>query len=161
MSAIDKISGWSGKIFSFLAVIVVGVISYEVIARYAFNAPTIWAHETMTFLCGIYYVMGGAYTLYLRQHVKIDVFYVRLSPRAKAIVDLVTFPLLFVYLGVLIWGGTDFAWSSFVSHETTGSTWSPPVYPLKMSVPVGAFLMLLQGVPKFIRDFNVATTRLK
>lgn len=161
MSVIDFISDWSGKVFSFLAVIVVGVISYEVIARYAFNAPTIWAHETMTYLCGFYYIMGGAYTFYFKGHVSVDVLYVRLSPRVQAIVDLITFPLFFIYLGVLIWTGADYGWESVVFRETSPTAWAPPVYPLKLSIPVGACLVLLQGLAKFVRDFNIAIGRKK
>jgi TRAP-type mannitol/chloroaromatic compound transport system permease small subunit len=159
MEIIDKISVWSGRIFSFLAVFVVGVITYDVVARYVFNAPTTWGMEVQYFTCGIYYVMGGAYTLYLKQHVKIDVVYNYLSPRMQAIMDLVTSPLLFLYLGVLVWAGSDIAWGTFVRHETTGSTFSPPVWPLTMSLPIGAFLMLLQGLSKFMRDLNIARTR--
>jgi TRAP-type mannitol/chloroaromatic compound transport system permease small subunit len=157
MKIIDSISNWSGKVFSFLAVIVVGVITYDVVARYIFNAPTIWGLETQTIVCGIYYVMGGAYTLFLKQHVKIDVVYNHLNTRKQAIVDLITSPLMFMYLGVLVWAGTRLWWTSFVNHETTGSTWSPPVWPLTLSLPVGALLMLLQGLSKFVRDFKAAT----
>ena len=159
MSVINAISDWSGKIFSFLAVIVVGVISYEVISRYVFNAPTIWAHETMTYLCGIYYVMGGAYTFYYGGHVSVDVIYIRLSPRARAIVDLITFPLFFLYIGVLIWTGADYSWESIKYRETSPTAWAPPIYPLKLAIPVGAFLVLLQGLAKFVHDVKIATSR--
>jgi len=156
VSVIEFISDWSGKIFSFLAVIVVGVISYEVISRYVFNAPTIWAHETMTYFCGIYYMMGGAYTLYFEGHVSVDVFYIRFSPRVRAIVDLVTFPLFFAYIGVLIWTGAEYSWESIMYKETSPTAWAPPLYPLKLAIPVGAFLVLLQGLTKFVRDFKTA-----
>jgi TRAP-type mannitol/chloroaromatic compound transport system permease small subunit len=159
MKTIDSISNWSGKIFSFIAVFVVAIIAYDVAARYIFNSPTIWGLEAQTMLSGIYYVMGGAYTLLIKQHVIIDVLYNRLSTRRKAILDLITSPLLFLYLSILIWAGTRLWWGSFINHETTGSMWSPPVWPLTLSLPVGALLMLLQGLSKFIRDFSAATER--
>ena len=156
-----QISEWSGKILSFIAVFVIGAISYEVFARYVFNSPTLWAHETMTYLCGIYYIVGGAYTLYLRKHVSVDIFYRRFSRRIKAVVDLVTFPLFFVYIGVLLWTGSVLGWESFTIRETTGSAWNPALYPVKLMLPVGALLILIQGLAKFICDLNIATTTKK
>lgn len=157
LSAIDAVSAWSGKIFSFLTVVVVGVITFEVIMRYVFHAPTRWGHETMTYLSGILYMMGGAYTLYLQRHARVDVVYERFSPRIRAIMDLVTFPAFFLFCGVLLWVGAEYFWASAVIRETTPSGWAPPIYPIKLFIPLGGFLILLQGLAKFIRDFNIAT----
>ena len=158
LSTVDAISDWSGKIFSFLAVIVIGVIAYEVVSRYGFKSPTIWAGEAMTYLCGIYYVMGGAYTLRLRGHVKVDMLYERFSPRIRAILDLITFPLFLLFLGTLLWTAVDFSWQSTKIAETTGTSWSPPIFPVKIMIPLAAFLVLLQGIAKFIHDLNIAST---
>ena len=84
LSVIDHISDWSGKIFSFLWIAVIIIIVIEVVLRYGFNAPTNYAHELTAFLCAVVYILGGAYTLYLRGHVSVDVFYNRLSWRWRA-----------------------------------------------------------------------------
>jgi TRAP-type mannitol/chloroaromatic compound transport system permease small subunit len=63
LSVIDWISTWSGKATSWLTIVVIFVVVYEIIMRYVFRRPTIWASETMIFLCAILYVMGGAWTL--------------------------------------------------------------------------------------------------
>jgi len=159
MHIIEQISVWSGKIFSFLAAVVVGLISFEVVARYVFNAPTSWGYEVMVYSCGVYYVMGGAYTLYLQGHVSVNVLHRRASPRIRAVLDLVTFPLIFAYLGTLVWMGTDIGLNSLMSREASGSAWGPPIYPVKLMIPLGAFLMLLQAFTKFIRDFRQAAGR--
>jgi len=157
LSVIDAISVWSGKIFSFLAVVVMFVITYEVIMRYVFRAPTIWAHETMIYLSGIMYIMGGAYVLFLQRHARVDIVHERFSPRIKAIIDLIVFPAFLLFCGTLVWVGAEFFYRSALIREVTTSDWAPPIYPVKLFIPLGAFLITLQGLAKFIRDFNIAT----
>jgi TRAP-type mannitol/chloroaromatic compound transport system permease small subunit len=157
--AINFTSEWSGKIFSNLWIVTVLVISYEVIMRYVFGAPTRWGHETMIFLCAIVYLMGGAYTLYHRKHISIDLLYRRFSPRGRAILDLITFPLFCWFIGVLLWAGADRAWDAVIIRETSGSPWNPPIYPILLMIPLGAFLLLLQGLAKFIGDLAMVIAR--
>jgi len=158
LHVIDNISDWSGKLVSFLIVFMIGLISYEVVLRYIFNAPTIWSHETSLFLYGAYAILAGAYTLRHRWHVNMDIVYARLSQRQRAIVDLLTSALFFVFCIVLLWHGGQFALRSLQLLETTTTPWDPPLYPLKLTIPVAAFLLLLQGLAKFIRDLIIAIT---
>jgi TRAP-type mannitol/chloroaromatic compound transport system permease small subunit len=155
---VDSISMWSGKLFSFLVWPMILVIACEIIARYLFNFPTVWASETVTYLCGIYAVVGGAYTLRFRGHVNVDIIYARLSTRKKATVDLVTSLLFFVFFGVLLWTGFELGWESIEIWETSGTAWSPPIYPVKLIIPLSAALILLQGVADFIRNLRRALT---
>lgn len=156
LSVIDFISNWSGKVFAFLWIPVVLVISQEVIRRYVFGAPTLWGFETMIFLCGVLYIIGGAYTLLHRRHIYVDAVYARFSLRIRAIIDLVTFPFFFLFVGILLWAGADRAWAAILIRETSGSPWNPPIYPIFLAIPLGAFLILLQGLAKFIRDLSIA-----
>jgi len=156
LTVIDSISKRSGEVFSFLWIVVVFVASLEVILRYGFDAPTIWGHETIIFLCGMVYIIGGAYTLYHRKHINVDMVYNRFSPRGRAILDLVTFPCFVLFIGVLLWGGTDRFWGALLIREGSGSPWDPPIYPILLTIPLGAFLILLQGLVKFIRDLTIA-----
>ena len=116
---IDSISYWTGKIFGFVWLVVIFIICWEVVSRYAFDRPMTWAHEWMVYLCGIVYIMGGAYALYLGGHVNVDILYSRFSPRVKAFADLLTFPFFFVFCGVLLWNGAPYAWDSWTVKETT------------------------------------------
>lgn len=158
LKIIDFISKWSGIIFSFLAAVVVGVIIYEVIARHVFGAPTIWAHELMTLLSGALFIMGGAYTLWVRGHVNVDVLYQRLSTRGRAITDLLTFPFFLFFCSVLLWTSAEWAWGSWLLRATTATAWAPPIYPLKFAIALGTLLIILQGVAKFIRDIYIVAT---
>jgi len=156
---IDTISDWSGKIVSFMLVFMVAFMSYEVVLRYIFNAPTRWVFETVQFLFGAFCILGGAYALRHRAHVNMEVIYVRFPLRMRAIVDLITSTLFFLLIVVLLWGGWEFAWRSVQTLETTFTPWNPPLYPLKLTIPLAAFLILLQGLAKFVRDLIMAITR--
>jgi len=156
LRVIDNINDRTGKIISFLIIFTVACILYEVVMRSIFHTPTIWCHELSTFLYGAFIVMGGGYTLRHKAHVNVDIVYARLSQRGRAIVDLLTSTVFFCFCVVLLWHGGQFAWKSLLLLETTETNWGPPIYPLKLTIPIAAFLLLLQGLAKFIRDLNIA-----
>jgi TRAP-type mannitol/chloroaromatic compound transport system permease small subunit len=155
---IDKINEWVAKIMSWAVLLIIGATVYEVVMRYVFNAPTIWVFEFNYLLHGPYFLLVGAFTLAVRGHVNVDIFYGRLSGRAKAVMDLITAPVFFFFvISMFIYGGR-FAMNSFSFRETLSSAWAPPIYPIKMVIPVAAALIILQGAAKFIRDFYTAVT---
>ncbi len=156
LRGIDAINERTGKVLSILIVCLTGILCWEVLLRYGFNAPTIWAHETSCHIFGMYSVLGGGYVLLHHGHVKSDVFYARLSPRGRAIFDLVTFPLFFALLGIIFVEGTSMALRSIAVREVTVSFLHSPVYPVKTCIPIAAFLMLLQGLAHCIRSFAMA-----
>jgi TRAP-type mannitol/chloroaromatic compound transport system permease small subunit len=155
LSVVDAIVVGTGKVFSFLAVVLVGVITFEVTMRYGFGAPTPWGYEVITFTAGILSMMVAGYVLNVGRHACVDTVYSRFSPRIRAIMDLVTFPFFVFFCGTLLWVGADFFWGAAQLRQTTLTAWAPPIYPVKLFVPLGAFLILLQGLAKFIRDFKI------
>jgi len=155
----DAISEWTGKGVSFLIIPMVLVLVYEVIMRYGFNSPTLFAHETSLFLYGTTGMLAGAWVLRRDGHVRMDAIYGRLPLRVRAIIDLATAPLFFLLVGVVLWTGWDMAYFSVKMNERTQTPWGPPYYPLKLAIPVSAFLLLLAGVSKFIRDLFRAYKR--
>jgi len=152
---IDLVNEWTGKCISFLIIVLSLVIGYEVIARYILNAPTIWAHEASGMMFDTYIVLGGAYILSIRGHVNMDVVYNRLSRRQQALLDIITFWVFASFCVALIWTGWERAWYSLRIMEHSATTWGPPLYPIKMVLPIGAFLLLLQGIAKFARDIII------
>jgi TRAP-type mannitol/chloroaromatic compound transport system permease small subunit len=158
LTCIDLISDWTGKATSYLILPGILVLSLEVVLRYAFNSPTMWAHGTSQRLFATYYILAGAYVLRHNQHVKVDILYNRLSVRKKALLDLFGSIFFFVFCGVLFWKGLDFAWTSLSQLEPDETPWRAPLYPFKMMVPLGALLILLQGLAKLIRDLTTALT---
>jgi TRAP-type mannitol/chloroaromatic compound transport system permease small subunit len=156
LNKIDEVNEKVGKGFSFLIFPLIGVVAYEVVMRYALNAPTEWGFEVTGFLFGTYAMLSGAYTFVRKAHVNVDIFYGRFSPRKRAIVNLFTSLIFFLFAITLLWKGSDFAWKSVMSSETSGSPWNPPVYPVKLAIPVGTFLLLIVGVVKYLRDLTIA-----
>lgn len=152
LRVIDGISERSGKLLSFFLVPMCLVLVYEVIMRYGFNRPTIFAYETSLFIYGAIGMLGGAYVLLHDGHVRMDAVYGRLSLRTRALIDLITVLLFFYFCALLLWQGWEMAYFSLTIKEHTGTPWSPPYYPIKLIIPIAAFLILLQGLVKFIRD---------
>jgi len=150
--AIDATSEGVGKGISFLVIPMVLVLVYEVVMRYAFNNPTVFAHETSLFLYGTTGMLAGAWVLRRGGHVRMDAIYGRLPLRARAIIDLAMAPLFFLLVVVVLWTGWDMAYFSVKVQEHTQTPWGPPYYPLKLAIPLSAFLILFQGLAKFIRD---------
>ena len=158
LKTVDRISELSGKGVSFLVIPLVAVILYEIVARYVFQNPTIWVHETAQMIYGAYVILLGAYVLRRNGHVNVEILYSRFTPRTRAVIDLFTWLLFFYFCGLLLWKGWEMAWESFLLGETEPTTFAPPVYPIKMMIPLGAFLILLQGLAKFLRDLTFVIT---
>jgi len=152
----DTVNEWVGRILSYLILIIIGVVLFEVTLRYVFNSPTVWVHEMSGLLLMSYIMLGGGYTLLHRSHIKIDIFYERLSPKTRLILDLTIASLLFFcFTGVLLWKGGILAFQSVMIREISPSgVWTGPLYPFKLLIPVGALLIMVQWVVMLIRDFR-------
>ena len=155
---IDAFSEAVAKPVSCLVLITMFITVYEVVTRYFFDTPTIWAYELSGLLLGPFWLLGGAYLLSLNGHVRMDVFYVRLTHRQRAIMDLVTYMLFFFYCSLILIYGWDYFWVSFITGEHSRSIWKPILWPCKVAIPVGAGLILLTGIAKYIRDLYTAIT---
>lgn len=156
---IDSVSDWSGKLISVFSYFLAFLLLYDVVMRFAFNAPTIWCHELALHIFGAYAVLAGPYALLHHEHVKIDIVYNQFSSRGRAVIDTVTYPIFFMFIGLLLWHGTAIAARSFELKQTVSpSPWASPLWPVKMTVPLAAFLMFAQGLAHYIRILNLAFT---
>lgn len=144
----------SGKLFSWLLLATMLIIGFEIFMR-LFEKSQIWVFDVTLMLAGSVYVVGGAYTLLKNRHVKMDVLYVRLSPRVQALLDLITVPGFAIFCGILFWQGGIRAWESFQMQEKLFTGFMPIVWPVRFMIPLGGLLILLQGMAKFIRDFHM------
>jgi TRAP-type mannitol/chloroaromatic compound transport system permease small subunit len=150
---IDSLSEWSGKVFSWISLPLVLFMSYDVIMRYLFQAPTKWAYETTWMLYGALFILGGAYGLKHKLHVRVDILYNRWSARTRAIFDLWVYILIFFpVFYILVTHSLIYAYYSWDVWETSYiSYWQPPVYPIKTVMFVGFVLFFLQGIAEFLR----------
>lgn len=158
LKIIDRISEWTGKCTSFIILPGIAILAWEVISRYGLNHPTMWAHGTSQRLFAAYYILGGAYVLRYGDHVNVDILYFRLPTRAKAILDCITSVAFFAFCGVLLWKGAGFALTSLAQLEPDDTPWRAPLYPAKLVIPVGALLILIQGLANFFRNLVIAVT---
>ena len=157
IKVIDTISEYSGKTFRWTCVALVLVLAYEVMMRHVFDSPTTWVHLTSIMLGGTIVFMGYAYTHLHHGHIRIDVFYGKLSPRWKAITDILgDIFILFPLLGMLIQQSFFWMWRSWVTHEVRiESWWYPPAAPFRTVMLVGLCLFTLQAIAEFLREIHL------
>lgn len=150
---IDKVSTFVGKAGAWLIVALALMIGYEVFSRYVLGAPHAWVFDASNMLYGAMFMLAGAYTLAKSGHVRGDILYGFLTPRAQAGIDLVLY-LAFFFPGViaLAWAGIDFFEVSLAQNEHSSiAADGPPIYPFKAVIPVAGALLLLQGLAEVIR----------
>lgn len=153
LKTIDRISTWVGHSFAWCILILTFAVTYEVISRYVFGAPTTWAYDAAYMLYGTLFIMAGAYTLCRNGHVRGDFLYRKWSPRRQATMDLLLYALFFLP-GMLafVYSGYNFAAASWAVREHSAfSPEGPAIYPFKTLIPVCGVLMLLQGLAEVIR----------
>jgi len=155
LRVIDAISDWTAKIISWLAVALILVLVFDVVERYVFGGATVWAYETAVMLGATIYVMGWCYVHRIREHIRVDVFYVHFSLRIRLIIDVIGtllffLPLLYVMIDTSIYYMVR-AWK--IDEVLAETFWYPPAGPFRTMVVVGLFLLAFQTVAHLIRDF--------
>jgi TRAP-type mannitol/chloroaromatic compound transport system permease small subunit len=150
---IDALSRWSGSLVAWLAIPLAGIVGYEVFVRYIFNSPTGWVYDASWMLHSTAFLIAGAYTLSAKRHVRIDVVYGVLSPRGRAIFDLLVYALLLApAMAIFTWQGVRYAAEAWSTGEKLSTTlWEFPAAPIKTVIPLGFFLVLLQAVAEILR----------
>src|SRR4030042_834337 len=158
IKAVGRTNEKTGRMVSYLILFLVAVILYEIFARYLFNSPTIWAHELSQMIYGVYIILLGGFLQQRDGHVNVEILYLKFKPRTRAIINLFTWILSFIFCGTLLVKGWEMAWDSFKFREAEPTAFVRPVYPIKMMIPLGACLLLIQGLVKYIRDIRPAVT---
>ena len=149
----DQFVVWIGRAFAWGIFILTAAVMYEVIMRYFFNAPTLWAFDFTIQMYGAVFMMGGASAMSTKTHVKADMYYNRLSEKGQAILDLILF-ICFYAPGVfaLTYAGYFYAKKAWIVHETS---WNSPaqiqVYFSKSLIPIAGLLSLIIGISEIFR----------
>lgn len=160
---LDRISSITGKAASWLTLAMVILTSIIVIMRYVFDAGLIWMQESVTWMHAAVFMVGAAYTLLHEEHVRVDIFYRKMSERRRAIVDLVGVVLFLLPLcGFLALMAYDFAAAAWSIHETSrepGGLPYPMIPLLKSIVIVMPVAVALQGISMLIRSITTIRRR--
>ena len=155
---IDSVNEWAGRGLSFLVIIVMVIIFGEVVARYIFDRPSLWGMQTATWIWGGMSILSAGYVLKNKAHVNMDMVYNFFSPRGKAALDLFNALFFFIFVGVLLWAGWKYGLRSVLIAERYGDVWNPPIYPIKITIFLGACLLAIQGLAKLIHDLVLVIT---
>lgn len=152
---IDALNENIGYYSAFLVLPLLGVVSYEVIMRYGFNAPTSWGFEATTFLYGVHFVLGLGYTHKHHGHVAIDIFEARLATRTRTLLRIIVNLIIFIpTVGLIAIWSVIYASTAWMQWEVASTSWAPPIYPFKTLMALGFVLLFLQGIAKLIQDFH-------
>lgn len=151
-ACIDSVNIWAGKLSSYVIGIVVLMMSYEVVSRYIFNAPTIWSGELCQYGLCFATMLGGGYTLLVDKHIRVDIIYRKFNFKRRAVIEMATWWIVIVFLLVLIWKGGELAIDAYLGNEKSMTFMEVPMYYSLALVPIGASLLLLQAVARMIRN---------
>jgi TRAP-type mannitol/chloroaromatic compound transport system permease small subunit len=169
---IDRISRAIGLVVMYGVFVLMGILLWSSISK-TFFMPSLWTLEMAQFSMVAYYMLGGPYALLVGANVRMDLFYGNWSARRKAAIDLFTVMFLIFYLGVLLYGAlgsTAYSlgyWGTapieFFAGLLTGTeeigrmersstAWRPFIWPIKLIMIIGLFLMLLQALSELAKD---------
>ncbi|MGC9325785.1 MAG: TRAP transporter small permease subunit [Desulfomonilia bacterium] len=148
-------SEWIGRIFCWLLIPLVCITAWEVFMRYVMQKPTIWAWDLNIMIFGAITFLGGGYALLTKGHVTVDVFTMSMAPKKRALLDIITSVVFFFGISTLMIKGYQMFLMSWKVKEKFPTIWAPPYYPMKFLVPLGCFLLLLQGVSELLKNINI------
>jgi TRAP-type mannitol/chloroaromatic compound transport system permease small subunit len=159
---------WTGRLLSWLFLFTVLISFYEILMRYLFNAPTMWVHETASFLGGSLFLFGGAYALANNTHVRVVLIYDHVSPSVRRYLNLFHHLCGLLFSALLIFGAwrmTENSWFTpwgDLRLETSGSAWNPP-FPalLKGMVLVTVCVLFCQFVLHLINEIRLIVSPTK
>lgn len=154
IKGIDTFTEWWGNVVAWMILPMVVGLTYEVVARYVFNRPTIWAFDLTYMLYGSLFMLGAAYALLHGAHIRTDMLWEKYSDRKKGMIDALAY-LLFFFPGILLvfFASVDEAYHAWQIGERSEQTaWRPILYPFKAVVPVTAVLLLIQGVSELLKS---------
>ena len=156
MRLIDRTSDVIGKLAAALFCATGAMIAYEVLARYFFAAPTIWAAE-LSQLCLLWGTfLGMARPLHNHEHIRITVLTGALGPRAKRGAEIFALLFIGVFAAVVVWYGAEIALDSFLRGRSTGTMLNIPNWWSEATIPIGFGLLLLQCLVELARRLQPA-----
>lgn len=154
-SLLDRVSIVISRVLMLMVAVIVVIIFYEVIMRYLFQRPTIWANEMSLWLGGLIYLFSGMYVMQQRAHIRIFILY-DVCPRwLQRAFDVVSTVFICVFAFAVVYGGFTEAKQKLMRWETFGTAWDPPIpATMKPLVLVVVILIAVQAVANLIADWN-------
>ncbi|MEH6403673.1 MAG: TRAP transporter small permease subunit [Sneathiella sp.] len=148
---VDATNRRIGRFMMYGIFVMVAIFIWSSITK-TFFLPSFWTLEVAQFAMVAYYILGGPYSIQLGSNVRMDLFYGEWSYKRKAQVDAFTIFFMIFYLGVLLYGAIDSTTYSFKYGERSPTAWRPYLWPIKLTMCFGIFMMLLQAISEFFKD---------
>ena len=139
----------------YMIFLMIGVLFYSSITKTFFH-PALWTLEFAQFLMVSYFLLGGAYSIQLKGHVRMDLIYSQRSEHTQHIWDSVTSIFMIAYLVMLLYGSISSLTYAIEYGERSYSSWRPYMWPVKVLMATGIILMLLQAISQFFKDLAAA-----
>lgn len=153
---VDAVNYRIGRVMMYGIFVMMAILLWSSISK-TFFLPSLWTLEVAQFAMVAYYIMGGPYSIQLGSNVRMDLFYAEWPVNKKAWFDAFTVLLLILYLSVLLYGAYESTAYSLKYGERSPTAWRPYLWPIKITMCVGFFLMLLQAISELLKD--IATIR--
>jgi TRAP-type C4-dicarboxylate transport system permease small subunit len=153
--SIDRIAMFVGRVTMLLVALLVGVMMWEVVLRYVFERPTLWANELSLWMAGFVFILSGFYAMQQRSHIRIFLLYDLLPRNLQRACDTISTFLIITFAFFLIYGGYGEAKAKFLRWETFGTIFDPPIpSTLKPLVLLVVSLVAIQSLLNLINDWN-------
>lgn len=151
----DIVSLISSRI-AFMSIVFIEIVMlYEVISRYVFNKPTLWANELSLWIASFLFLLSGLYAMQQRSHIRIFIIYEMFPRWAKKLADSVSVLLIMIFTFCLVWGSFDEALDKFERFERFGTAWDPPIpATVKPAILIAVLLVTIQAISNLIADWN-------
>jgi TRAP-type mannitol/chloroaromatic compound transport system permease small subunit len=161
LNNIEKFIDWSGRTVSWLTLGMVLVTFVVVVLRYVFDTGWIALQESINYMHALVFLVGAAYTLKHNEHVRVDIFYSRLSPRGQAWIDLIgSLLILLPVMFFIIWTSWEYvmdSWSVLEGSREAGGL--PGIFLLKSVILVMAALLIMQAIAMLLRSLSLIFNR--
>ncbi|NYT44260.1 TRAP transporter small permease subunit [Pollutimonas thiosulfatoxidans] len=152
--AVGKLNEVIGEGSGYLYFLVFAICLMEILLRFFFNSPTTWAFEVTIALCGIQYCLAGGNAHRLGRHIRIDAIYLAFPLRLRKVFDVVGEVIISLVVSSIVYGSGVQALRALSAWQTTGSAFDSPAPTfMKLAIPIGAFLILLQSLVNLRRAF--------
>ena len=155
ITSIDKFSKWIGNIVCWILMPLIFAMTYEVLARKLFLAPTIWAYDISRFLYGALFMLGAGYALSKGIHIRADFLYRNFKIKNQGKIDFILY-LLFYFPGLIVflYMTTGFVQESIMRNERgMDTTWMPYMWPIKSCLWLGIIFLLIQGLSEILKSY--------
>ena len=158
-----KITDWIcekvGRITMYLVFVMMFILILSFVTRNIINFPLIWIIEMAQFVITAYYILGGSYSMITNDHVRMDLFYGKLSKKGKAKMDIFTSFFLIFYLAILFFGSITSLIYTIETKQKLFTAWAPYVWPIKTLMLIGILLMLLQAFSSLFKNIANVNNR--